>query len=99
MKAWVRVAFVLSWSSIMCVTLWGQDSPQPGLATVMFENIEFKRPTGLEVMPQVNVDTGLKVNDYSRIWIGQIRSPIDGQVDIFTEADDGLRLSIGGKKI
>jgi hypothetical protein len=95
----LRVAVIACMLLTMSPVLRGQDTPQPGLTTVMFENIEFKRPTGLDIMPQVNVDTGLKVNDYSRIWIGQIRSPIDGQVEIFAEADDGLRLSVGGKKI
>jgi hypothetical protein len=71
----------------------------PGLCTVLFENIEFKRPTGLAIMPQVNVDTGWKINDYSRVWIGHLKAPVSGRVEIFAEADDGLRLSMGGKRI
>ncbi len=75
------------------------EAAEPGLVTVMFENIEFKRPTGIDVMDQVNVDTGYRVNDYARLWVGRIKSPVSGQVEIFAEADNGLRLSIGGKRI
>jgi PA14 domain len=90
---------VLALVMLIAAALRAQESPQPGLLTVMFESIEFTRPTGLEMMPDVNVDTGWKVNDYSRIWIGRIKSPASGQVEFFAEADDGLRLSIGGRRI
>jgi hypothetical protein len=82
----------------ICAPLRAQDS-QPGLLTCLFESIDFRRPTGMELMDQVNVDTGMKVNDYSRIWVGHLKPPVSGEIEVFAEADDGLRLSIGGKQI
>jgi hypothetical protein len=75
------------------------EQPQPGLLTIMFESTQFKRPTGLSVMEQVNVDTGWNINDYSRLWIGRIKAPVSGTIEVFAEADDGLRLEIGGQRI
>ena len=75
------------------------DAVKPGLLSVMFESIDFRRPVGLSVMEQVNVDTGYNVNDYSRIWIGRIKPPANARVEIFAEADNGLRLDVGGKRI
>jgi hypothetical protein len=75
------------------------EPPQPGLLTILFESIDFRRPTGLELMDQVNVDTGYKVNDYSRIWIGQIKAPVSATIEVSAEADDGLRLTVGGNRI
>src|SRR5688572_13981267 len=77
------------------------DAPQPGLLSVMFESTDLTRPTntGITVLEQVNVDTGTKINDYSRLWIGRIKPPVDGQIEIFAEADDGLRLSVAGQRV
>ena len=77
------------------------DETRPGLLSAMFESIELQRPTGngIAVLEQVNVDTGTKINDYSRLWIGRIKPPVDGPIEIFAEADDGLRLSIDGQRV
>ena len=76
-----------------------KEAASPGLLTVMFESTDFMRPTGLSVMEQVNVDTGYDVNDYSRIWVGRIKPPVDGTIEVTAEADDGLRLDVGGERI
>ena len=91
--------FVLGMVTMTCVAIGAEEAPQLGLVSVIFESTDFTRPTGLAVMELVNVDTGWKINDYSRVWVGQIRSPVSGPIDVSAEADDGLRLSIGGKRI
>lgn len=91
-------AFVLGMLTMSCAAVAAEEPPKPGLVSVMFESTDFTRPTGLTVMEQVNVDTGWKINDYSRIWIGQIKPPVSEPIEVFAEADDGLRLSIGGKQ-
>src|SRR5687768_5408537 len=96
------LAFVLCIVTTMNRAALGADgtaAAKPGLLTVFFESTEFKRPTGLEFMEQVNVDEAFRFNDYSRIWVGSIKAPVSGSIEIFAEADDGLRLSIGGKRI
>ena len=94
----------LSWLLLGIVLMSGpargaEEAARPGLLTVQFESIDFRRPTGQSVMEQVNVDTGYDINDYSRLWIGRIKWPVDGSVEISAEADDGLRLDIAGQRI
>jgi hypothetical protein len=78
-----------------------EEAPQPGLLSVMFESTDLTRPTatGITVFEQVNVDTGVKINDYSRLWIGRIKGPTDGEVELFAEADDGVRVAVGGQTV
>ena len=72
---------------------------QAGLAWVFFHDAAMNRPDGTGVDGQVDLDTGSEINDYARVWLGQIKAPITGPVTFTAEADNGLRLWIGGATV
>lgn len=39
------------------------------------------------------------INGYSRLWIGRIRFPMDGEVTFSTEVDNGMRLYVGDESV
>ena len=72
---------------------------RPGLAWMMFNRPWMGRvPAQTGVDQQIDTDTGTSIKDYGKAWYGLIRAPISGDLTIDAEADDGLRLRIGGKK-
>ena len=72
---------------------------RPGLPWVFFNDVAMRRPGGVGVDPQVNLDTGSTINDFARVWLGLIKAPRAGEVSFHAEADNGLRLRLGGKLI
>jgi hypothetical protein len=69
----------------------------PGLPWALFNATDFARPdrdTG--IAPQINLDTGTRINDYSQFWSGYLKAPVSGEITIMAEADDGLRLALKG---
>jgi hypothetical protein len=79
------------------VSLADDDSVRPGLAYVQFHSAALSRPASNGVDAQINHDTGSSINDYSRLWLGAVRAPISGELTFVAEADNGCRLTVGGK--
>jgi len=76
------------------------DAPlKPGLVYVQFHSSALTRPDKSGVDPQVNLDTGASIRDYSRLWLGALKAPVTGDLTFLAEADDGCRLTIGGRRI
>lgn len=99
----VRLA-VLSWplvseAAAQSAPTAGAGDAKPGLAYVQFHSATLTRPAAHGVDLQVNLDTGDRIRDYSRLWLGEIRAPVQGDLTFSVEADDGCRLTVGGKTI
>jgi len=89
-------------NSWLAEQLWVGESGreyEPGLVWVMFNSSDFTRPGGVGVDSQVDVNTGTDINDYSKIWVGFLKAPTTGEVTIEAEADNGLRLWMGGEQV
>jgi len=71
--------------------------PRPGLVWILFQSPNFERTQEIGVDPRVEVDTGTSVRDYSKLWIGMLRSPTDEAIDLYTEADNGCRFFLDGR--
>lgn len=71
----------------------GEDA-EPGLVYVFFNGADFTRPAETGLDAQIDLDTGTTINDYSRLWLGSIVAPIEGEVTFSVEADNGCRLMI-----
>ena len=87
-----RPVFVLS-------TPPAHESPQPGLVWVLFHSPNLTRTQEIGVDPSVDVDTGTSVRDYSKLWMGLLKSPTDSPLILYAEADNGCRLFIGGRLV
>ena len=72
---------------------------QAGLAWVFFNDVAMRRPAEMGVDRQIRLDTGNTINDYARVWIGRVRAPRAGEVTFHAEADNGLRLWLGGRPV
>lgn len=75
------------------------DAYEPGLAWVRFNGADFTRPWDVGVDRQIAMDTGRTIDGYSELWLGRIRTPVDGTVQFSAEADDGLELWIGDQLV
>jgi hypothetical protein len=94
------LALVLELVLASGATVRASEAPRAGLVSVMFEATDLTRPAGtIAVLEQINVDTGTKINDYSRLWIGRIKSPVDGKIELMAEADDGVRVIVDGQRV
>jgi len=76
-----------------------QESHHPGLLWVQYHSIEFERMSDLGIDPNVDMNTGTRFNDFSRIWLGRIKCPAEARVTVEAEANNGLRLYAGGELI
>jgi len=76
-----------------------QSGTEPGLVWVFFNGSNLSRPGDRGVDPQVNLDTGTAINDYSRLWFGAVTAPIKGEVTFTAEADNGCRVWILNTRI
>ena len=74
-------------------------SPRPGLPWVFFNDVAMRRPANVGVDTQVNLDTGKGIHDFARVWMGLVKAPVAGNVTFHAEADNGLRLWLGGRLI
>ncbi|HOZ45090.1 MAG TPA: PA14 domain-containing protein [Candidatus Hydrogenedentes bacterium] len=72
------------------------EAVEPGIPWVFFHSSNLSRPDGCDIDTQINLDTGTTVQDFSRVWLGRVRAPRAGAVAFIAEADDGVRLWIGG---
>lgn len=80
------------------ITIAGSsDDLRPGLVYVQFHSAALSRPASSGIDAQVNHDTGSTINDYSRLWLGTVRVPASGELTFVAEADNGCRLTVGGK--
>lgn len=71
----------------------------PGLVSVQFHSAALTRPAEQSVDAQINLDTGNRINDFSRLWLGSILAPVSGDLTLFAEADNGCRVMVSGKRI
>lgn len=89
--------------AVVLMTLSAAGAPggdaQPGLAWVFFNGSNFTRPGDSGVDPEINLDTGTAINDFSRVWLGRIAAPVHGEVAFAAEADNGCRVWIGDSLI
>lgn len=74
-------------------------SAGPGLVWIQFNDAHLRRPAAHGIDGNVDLDTGTVINDYARIWLGDITLPHTGQIQFSAEADDGLELRIGKELI
>ena len=70
-----------------------------GIQWIQYFSPDFKRVSDIGVDPQIDLNTGQQLNDYSRIWIGLIHWPTEQTVNLSAEADNGLRLFVDGQLI
>jgi hypothetical protein len=77
------------------VSAHASDGPgQPGLAYVFFNQSDFERPAEAGVQPVIRMAT--QGVDFGWLWLGKVRFPEAAEVTFSAEADDGLRLYLGG---
>ena len=72
---------------------------KPGLIQVHFNGGGFSRPKDASIIPQIYFDTGTEHGMYCRFLLGSMRIPTSKEITFSAEADDGLMLSIGDRKI
>lgn len=75
------------------------DATSPGLSWVRFDSSQFARPRDTGTAARIDVDTGTTFNDYSQIWVGLVEIPTDQPITFSAEADNGLRLILGGTSV
>ena len=90
--------------SLLLLPLCGSSIPllradEPGLVSVHFHEPDFTRPDRVETTARIDLDTGTEHGSYARVWLGRLRLPVDGDVTLEAEADDGLILTLGGATI
>jgi len=72
---------------------------KPGLVWVFFNDPGMRRPVDFGVDRKIDLDTGERIKDFAKIWLGRIVAPVRGEVTFHAEADNGLLLWVGGKLI
>jgi len=72
---------------------------KPGLFGVKYGDPKLSRVQGLEVLDKVEHDWTGGANDWSARWRGYIKGPFTGEVTFTAEADNGLKLEIGGRVV
>ncbi len=70
-----------------------------GLAWVLFDDPAFRHPVARGIDACINMDAGATKAVYSQLWSGYIVGLSSGPVTFTAEADDGLRLTIGGQVV
>jgi hypothetical protein len=75
------------------------DRLEPGLAWVFFDDSNFRRPRNVGTDSEVNFDTGNRINDYSKLWLGFVKAPVTGEITFSAEAEDGLRLHLAERLV
>jgi len=90
-----KTCSMLILSIILTAVACDQKPVLNGVPWVQFHAINFTRPDYTGVDRQINLNTGTAYRDYARIWIGRIKIPNSGEVEIDAECDNGLRLTIG----
>jgi len=72
---------------------------EPGLISVRFHEPDLSRPDRFEVSASIDLDTGREHVSYSQVWLGNVQMPIDGEVTLRCEADDGVIVRIDGTPV
>ncbi len=101
-KFWNHVTIVIIFWCILQLNIsnmHAQNIEGSGLPWVRYSSPDFRKVADLGVDSKIDMDTGTAENDYSQIWIGMIKCPTDRIVTVTAEADNGLRLFIGGEMI
>jgi hypothetical protein len=101
-KFWNHITIVIIFWCILQLNIsnmHAQDIKGSGLPWVQYSSPDFRKVADLGVDSKIDMDTGTAENDYSQIWIGMIKCPTDRKVTVTAEADNGLRLFIGGEMI
>ena len=71
----------------------GQDAPaSPGLPWVRFQDVDFTRPSEHDLDWRLELNTGIRLQYGSQIWVGLIEIPTNQPITFSAEAKDGLRL-------
>ncbi|MBI5395946.1 MAG: hypothetical protein HZA91_11670 [Verrucomicrobia bacterium] len=83
----------------MAAVVATNDDLRPGLAYVQFHSPALSRPAANGIDPQVNLDTGSSIRDFSRVWLGSLKAPVAGELAVTADADNGCRLFVGGKRV
>jgi hypothetical protein len=77
------------------------DIMQKGFVAIAYGDIGFERPLKEWTINELN-SANLKwsyQNDWSLRCLGLIEAPFSGEITIYTEADNYIRININGKKI
>lgn len=88
--------------SVVAVCLSGAaplQADEPGLISVHFNEPDLTRPDRIGHTDRVELDTGRAHGGFSRVWLGRLRPPVDGEITVAAEADDGLVVSLDGRDV
>jgi hypothetical protein len=86
-------------AGLCAVGLMPVRADQPGLLGVHFHEPDFTRPARVEAAARLDWDTGTEHGGYARVWLGRLRVPVDGEITLEAEADDGLVLMLAGREV
>ncbi len=97
----IILIFLLILASILFAGCDRDDAPGviSGIPWIQYFSPDFTRVSDIGIDPQIDLNTGQQLNDYSRIWIGLIKWPDDQTITLSAEADNGLRLFVEGQLI
>ena len=100
-QAGVRIAAVLAGIGAGCCAAAGGAAVvvEPGLPWVRYHDVAMTRVSGAGVDARLELDTGAATHDFAQFWRGHVRAPVAGTVTFRAEADDGVRLWIGGRLV
>ena len=93
-------------AKVRCSTSSTGGGTGTGLSATYFDNIDFTGPSVSRTDATVNFnwgvgspDTRIGADTFSARWVGQVEVPASGDWTFYTVSDDGVRLSVDGKKI
>ncbi|WP_293915040.1 PA14 domain-containing protein [Deinococcus sp.] len=77
-----------------------------GLNGEYFGTIDLSGPAKRRTDPTVNFDwgdgsplSGIRNDQFSARYVGEVRAPTSGKYTFYVTADDGMRLDVGGKRL
>ncbi|HEY0863958.1 MAG TPA: hypothetical protein VGD97_07635 [Lacunisphaera sp.] len=98
----VRILFAAAATSLLSAASSDQGgAPSPGLIGIVFDNPALAKPVRVWTVaePRVERFEPIARHDYSLSLRGQLRVPFRGPFEIQAQADDGLRLRLGGRTL
>jgi len=75
------------------------ESVNAGSVWLFFNDAAMTRFHDRGIDEKIDLDTGTRHNDYSKVWVGRIKAPTTGEVTFSADADNGLRLWIAKKVV
>jgi len=72
-----------------------------GLVGLLFDDTKLTRPVSVWYLQGLNSDSiqWQSKNDFSARWLGYLKAPYSGEIRIFAEADNEIKINIDGEEI